>query len=425
MGLFLRFIIAGFIVLFFNGCLVSDSDDNSNDEKSEEYMFAASALEALFIYRDSLPDDLMAFATPELLYESVNEPYTYYFSPEYADYIWSLVTTENKGGMGIRVDSVSSGYLIYDVVPNSPANKAGLKKGDTIVAVNGDLIVAVPVDSLGNYLSGEVGESITLTIKNSSGETNITVVLDTYLDRSVLIDSLDTNIALIQLTQFSGETYLPGGSGQEFSDALDNTSWAEWTIFDLRDNGGGDLDHCIRITSEFVDSGLSLMEVRERAFNDSKQVYETQESFWYSGKEGDAKNRKFYILQDDGSASASEIVISSLKTLRTDIITVGDTTYGKARGQYWIPTPDSGISIITYATLTPIQGVTYDQIGIAPEIIVSDAQFALDTAITRIQGRGGQAVERAGRLVKGNRRGRLEKRAKFAPGAYKILNKIN
>lgn len=400
--------------------LVYDTTDLN--QKSEEFLACAYYLEGFFLYRDSLPEDPLAFNTIEGLYYSVFEPYTRYYDPVISIEINKILTTAS-GGTGIYVDSVSSGYYVFDVVPGSPGALAGILKGDTIISVNNNSTVGMPYETMQSYLVGDVGESNNYKIKRGDLETSIVVTMNEFLDRSVFVDSVDEDIALITLTTFSASTFMPGGSAAEFEAALDQTSWAQWTIFDLRQNGGGRLDQCISITSEFVDSGSLLMSVMERDYNNTLDIFETKETQWYSEEGQKAKDRKFYVLVDSYTASASEVVVAGLIQHREDIKTIGEKTYGKGRGQLFIPTPEAGIARVTCMKMVPVEGVSYDMIGITPDIEISDPEYALDTAIARISNESSFASRALKKRFK--RRYFNNKYEKTGPLLYKVLNKIN
>ena len=375
-------------LLFMLSCSIGlDLDGNITiPDKSPEYQSAAYYLENYFIFRDSLPENIMAFDTIENMYASVTEPYTHYYNPEISEDIWSLLTT-TSGGTGVELDSTLTGYLISDVVPGSPGDVAGLLLGDTVISIDESSCVGISRKKLDTLVNGDIGDSKIFAIirPSTSSILNKTVTIDSYLGRSVYVDSLADSIAYIHLSTFSQTTYLTGGSSAEFKQALDSTAWASWTIFDLRQNGGGELTQCIDITSEFIDSGVSLMNVREREMSDDGSFF-TQDTCWRSNARNGAVNRKFYILMDNHSASASEILISSLKSNRLDIVSVGTRTYGKARGQIFASTLENGIARVTTMTMFPVVGDWYDEVGIVPDIEISDPTFAIDTAIARIVG---------------------------------------
>jgi len=355
------------------------------DLQKQQFEFAASILYNFFIFQDRLPQNPYRFETPQEIYLSVNDPYTRYYPKDSALLILNYWMTTKSGGIGIRMDSVSIGYVIRDVFKDSPGKAAGLLKGDTITEIDGVSIANVCWDTMSSLIRGDIGESVNLTIKRDDQRLSFNVTRGEFNSPSVFIDSLASNVAYIYLSEFLGQTNTEGGSAREFKDALDSTSWAEHTIFDLRQNGGGEIDQCIEIVSEFVPSGTSVMEFTERVLDETTWESSTQKTVYKTEGGESALSRKFVILADTNTASASEILISCVRSNRSDIKVIGEHTYGKACGQVLYQGPDTVLAKVTYATLKPINGESYDHVGLMPDIAVS-SYSAADTALSLIAG---------------------------------------
>ncbi len=358
----------------------STSTGGDGNSDSAEYAYAWQFLDIYFYFRDRLPQDPFSFATPVQLYESVNEPYTVYYPPDQTRDMLNNLTT-STGGLGIRIDSVRSGYLIVDVIPNTPAQEAGLQKGDTIITVNGNDVEGLSPAEMRNLLSGNIGDQKNLVVKRGEQRLDISATIQSFLAPSVFTDSLDSAIAYIYISSFFNETAVPGGTSQEFSAALQKTAWAQQTIIDLRDNPGGEINQAIQVISEFLPPDTPIVKVEERVLlpPDSGLTVDTT---WYS-IEGYSRavNRSFILLTNQNTASAAEIMVASLRANRPEITTVGTTTYGKARGQAVSFTPDSGLAVVTFALLTPLSGETYDEVGIMPQVDIQPGQNALDVGL--------------------------------------------
>ncbi|MBD3315125.1 MAG: PDZ domain-containing protein, partial [Chitinivibrionales bacterium] len=341
------FIVFAAIAMLTGGCLLNPTKP-SND-RTEEFKFCWAVLDAFFIFQQNLPSNPYIYDTPSELYAAVEEPYTYYWPPKRAEYVLRLLTT-SSAGIGVVIDSVAPGYLIRAVFDDSPAQRAGLEKRDTIVAVDSQSIALVSVADIDGYLLGDVGEQKKLTIRREDTTITITVTLGYYTAPSVITDTLDSLTAYIALMVFSDSTAVPGGSAAEFSQALDETRWSEYTILDLRGNPGGVLEQCIEITSQFVNEGADLVLSQERYYAEKLDAFLTRSVPWEALDRGKAIGRRFYVLVNENTASASEVLVTALKTYRkNDITIVGTTTYGKARGQGLWDTPERGLAQVTYA----------------------------------------------------------------------------
>jgi carboxyl-terminal processing protease len=366
--------------------IFSPTESEENQTRSEEFRFAWQFLDVFFIFRDRLPENPFIYDTPSELYESVDEPYTQYVPPEFSQQFLSNLSTQSAG-LGVRLDSTATGWVIKDVYPNSPASSAGLMQGDTIVAVNGTSIEGMPYAQLQQLLPGNIGETRRLQIHRNDQELTVEVAIGTFLAPSVFVDSLAPDIAQILITSFFDSTGgAEGGTAEEFDRALDQTRWAENTIIDLRENPGGQIGQSIDVISEFLQPGTEIARVREREYIRSRNVGITVDTVWVSvDVGGDAVGRDFYLLMNENTASAAELMITSLQTNRPEIVTIGQKTFGKGRGQIVSLSPDSGIVSVTYATIDPLTGVSYDQSGITPQVVIGDDESAVEVTVDRIE----------------------------------------
>ncbi|MCX7726569.1 MAG: S41 family peptidase [Chitinispirillaceae bacterium] len=351
-----------------------------------QYEFAAKALDVFFIFRERLPSNLYTFNTPQELYEYVNEPYTQFFNKEMAKMFLSALSTEQEAGIGIRIDSTYNGYVIKDVFEGSPAEKSGLMKGDTIVRINDSSAVGLSWEKLPSLLRGDEGTEVVLRIKRGNDFRNIIVTRGKFIAPSVFIDSVNNEVAAIILTGFFTNTTLPGGSAEEFRVALSKTEWAKSTILDLRGNSGGYLEQCIEILGELLPPNTEIIKTHERIYNVEGDSGEEKDSIYRTTGSGSAANRNFYILVDSNTASASEIVTYSMIN-RKNVTVVGYRTYGKARGQVVLMGPDSVLAKVTNSLIIPLgdSAVSYDSIGIAPEVQIKEGEDAFDVALDLIE----------------------------------------
>ncbi len=370
------------------GLLLSCSEDSNptgaggDRDASEEYLFSAQFLYAFFLFQDRLPKNPFSFTSPDPLYESVDEPFTDYVPPGEAQLFLDALSTQDAG-LGVLIDSVAQGYVITEVIPNSPADDAGLVAGDTVVAVDGTPVAGISYPELSLILRGEIGEIRTIEVRRGlEMPVVVTVVIDTFLVPSVFVDSLDSTTAYIRITSFFSRTSNEGGTSAEFSQALERTIWAEYTVLDLRDNPGGELGQAFDVIDEFLGDGAEVIRTTQREFDAESEEFVTRDTTFEATAGGDALNRSFVILINEFSASASELLVAALVDNRPEIVTIGQRTYGKARGQRIAVTPDTGVARVTYARFSPVAGEEYDLVGIKPKRPISTdvnpIQFAVD-----------------------------------------------
>jgi carboxyl-terminal processing protease len=376
------------------GILLSCSEDSNptnaggNRNASEEYLFSAQFLYAYFLFQDRLPENPFAFTSPAPLYESVDEPFTDYIPPGEAQLFLDALSTQDAG-LGVLIDSVAQGFVITEVIPNSPADDAGLVAGDTVVAVDGTPVAGISYPELSLILRGEVGETRTIEVRRGLElPVVVTVVIDTFLVPSVFVDSLDSSTAYIRITSFFSRTSDEGGTSAEFSRALEQTIWAEYTVLDLRDNPGGELGQAFDVIDEFLGEGENIIRTSQREFDPESGEFITRDTTFEATAGGDALNRSFVVLINELSASASELLIAALADNRPEIPTIGQTTYGKARGQRIAVTPDTGVARVTYARFSPVGAEEYDLVGIKPRIPISNDVNPIQFAVDEIEGGG-------------------------------------
>jgi carboxyl-terminal processing protease len=280
-------------------------------------------------------------------------------------------------GIGAYVDSTTEYLTITSPMPGSPAERAGLKPGDQVIAIDGVDMTGTPAEAARLKVLGPAGTVVHLTILRE-GENDV-LEFDVTREKINIAAStgemLDGDIAYIQVTTF-GEKTTP-----ELLDALNElmAQNPKGIILDLRNNGGGYLQTAVEVTSQFVGDGVVLY---EQYGNGNRTTYDVEPG----GLATDA-SIPMVVLINEGSASASEIVAGALQDLGRAKL-VGATSYGKGSVQNWIPlSGDNGAVRITIAKwLTPNER-TIHEIGLTPEVIVEmteeDYQNDLDPQLDK------------------------------------------
>ncbi|MDP6057217.1 MAG: PDZ domain-containing protein, partial [Dehalococcoidia bacterium] len=217
---------------------------------------AYSILSREYVLPEKIDPDLLAEAAVVGMLEALDDRYTSYISPSTFK-IDQQGFQGNFGGIGAQVEASPDrrGVIITRPLPNTPAERAGIRAGDRILAVDG-------VDALGwsvleavNKIRGEKGTPVTLTVEHvgSLDPVDITIIRDTIDDPSVMvIDVPDTNYGRIRISQFTAQTSRELRQGVQ--KLIDNGS--EGIILDLRGNPGGLLSATVDVASEFLTDGL-------------------------------------------------------------------------------------------------------------------------------------------------------------------------
>jgi carboxyl-terminal processing protease len=299
---------------------------------------------------------------------SLHDRYTAYISPaEYA-----IVQSNFQGefeGIGAIVSTVDSKMVIVAPIAGAPAEKAGIKKNDVVLQINGESVDGMSLDVAIGKIRGPSGTSVKLLILHE-GETEpveITVTRAKVEVPSVTFE-MRGDIALITISQFTSRTE------DEFAQVMPKlaTEKAQGIVLDLRGNPGGLLSIVVDVASHFITKG-AIVSVRSR-----QGVIETQNAV----AENITTALPMVVLVDEFSASGSEVLAGALQDHQRAIIS-GNVTYGKGSVDILQPLSDgSGIYITISRWLTP-NGRLIEGNGIIPDrklSITGDAeiQFGID-----------------------------------------------
>ena len=261
-------------------------------------------------------------------------------------------------GIGAWVDGTGEYLTIISPMPDSPAEKAGLKPGDQIIAIDGEDMTGIDGSLVIRKVLGPAGTSLTLTIFRE-GEPE---PFDVTLERARIIlsavesEMLDGNIAYVKLNNFSAN------ATEELIDHLEELLPQEpiGLILDLRNNPGGDRDTAVEVASQFVDDGVIMYQVYGDGSRDTFDAV----------KGGLATNIPVVVLVNEGSASASEIVAGAIQDYERGTL-VGMLTFGKGSVQNWIPlVDDQGLVRVTIARWLTPNGRTIHELGVEPDVII-------------------------------------------------------
>lgn len=299
---------------------------------------------------------------------AVGDPYTVFLEP-----------TENKvveedlqgsfEGIGIQIGYKGAQLAVVAPLPESPAEKAGVKAGDLIMVIK---------DKSKNLEKGTDGMTLEEAVRIIRGPANSTVNL-TLLRQdvkqpiivdivrqpidvpSLIVEYLGDNkeIVHIRLTKFAGETL---DEWEKVVIELVKKENLNGIIFDVRNNPGGYLQGAVELSSDFLDTGKVV--VAEEDYSGKKEESKVV-------KIGRLKNIKMVVLVNGGSASASEIFAGAMKDNKRAIL-VGDKTFGKGT----IQEPEkidggAGLHITIARWLTP-NGTWVHGEGLKPDIEIKD-----------------------------------------------------
>ncbi len=295
----------------------------------------------------------------------LKDPYSNYMTPE--EYR-SLKEKESGQtvGIGVTVTLTEEGYIqIVEVQKGSPAEKAGLKKDDLIVAVAEQDVRVLGYEEAVEQVKGEEGTRAVLTVRRNDKDRVYRIVRQHFDLISVDSRLLDREIGYISISAFRENT------PAQFQTALEAllANGVKSVIFDVRNNGGGLLDSLEQMLDPMLPEGV----IATATYQDG-----TTETALYS--DAASMDIPIVVLINGNSASAAELFAASLRDFN-DAKLVGTTSFGKGIMQVTTPLEDGGGLTLTVATYQTTRSECYHGVGLVPD---AEVEAAPDTDISAI-----------------------------------------
>lgn len=292
-----------------------------------------------------------------MLRHALDDPYTRHMDAIAFENMMNT-TTGVYGGIGLSVGIVDERVTVVSPIKGTPGERAGLRRGDKIIAIDGRDTTYMTLDEAVSLMRGPANTEIDLTIKRDEEIFEVHIVREMINVISVpewyIIDE-DYSIGYVAITNFSERTY------EELVQALADldAKGQKALIIDLRNNPGGTLGSALRVVDEFV-AGAPLLYLEDKEGNRTP---------FASTDAGTRKPIPMAVLINGGSASASEIVSGALQD--NDLATlVGTTTFGKGLVQTLYPLRDGSALSVTEQGYLTSGGKDINGVGIEPDVVV-------------------------------------------------------
>jgi carboxyl-terminal processing protease len=290
------------------------------------------------------------------------DPHSAFLDPQEFDEI-RISTTGEYSGVGIEVQLENGVVKVVNPIEGTPAQKAGVLAGDTILAVDG---VPVSVENLNDTIDRMRGKAGT-AVKISIARVDVKDPLEFTLSRaavqvhSVRDQMLDGGVGYVRISHFS-ETTTSDLERSLASLKKKNGAPLNGLVLDLRNNPGGVLEAAVGVSDVFLEDGV-IVTANGRA---------ADARFEMDAHPGDALDgAPMVVLVNGSSASASEIVAGALQDHHRATL-VGHQTYGKGSVQTVLPLSDGhAIKLTTSKYFTP-SGASIHEKGIKPDVVVND-----------------------------------------------------
>jgi carboxyl-terminal processing protease len=299
------------------------------------------------------------------LASGAGDPYTSYLPPDTAAPLTEQLSGQ-YGGIGVTVQQRDGRLVIVQVLPDGPAEAAGVRPDDVLLSVDGTDLAGATTADAGALIRGEVGTTVSLALSRTLTGEQLTVPVERrQLDAPVVVYSLDpaTGIARFSVSGFTGVTT------RQLDQALAQarTDGAAGLILDLRGNGGGSVTAAQEMIGRFVpaQSGPALYETVGRA-GDSDQV----SSLPIIAPDGGVSDLPLVVLVDGGTASAAEIVAASLRDYGRATV-IGSPSFGKGSVQRVHTFNDDAILKVTIAEWLTPDHQRLDGVGVSLDVEVA------------------------------------------------------
>jgi len=261
-------------------------------------------------------------------------------------------------GVGIQVEQVDGRIVVVTPIAGTPAERAGIRRGDQLVKVDGKPLENPSLDKTIRLIRGPLGSEVVLTMLRAgqNKELDFKLKRERILLPSVRNASLRSDgLGYVQITQFTEHT------ADEFVDTLGRMekSGLHALVLDLRNNPGGLLDAAINVCNQFFNRDELIVYTQGRT-PDSRENYQAD------GKHP-PRSYPIAILVNGGTASAAEVVSGAMKDTHRAVV-VGERTFGKGSVQSVIELQNGeGLRLTTARYYTPSGAVIHEH-GIEPQV---------------------------------------------------------
>ena len=330
--------------------------DTTNYQELEKFMSVYERVKANYV--DPVDDHTLIKGAIDGMLAAL-DPHSAY--SEGADFDQLKSTTDgNYGGLGLSVSIEDGAVKVIAPTEDTPAWRAGIKAGDYITHINGELVYGLTLDEAVTKMRGAPGTPIKLTIVRPGRDKPFDVAMNRErIELRPVKWEIKDGVGYININTFTGNV------AEQTKAALVGIDKATGGhplgyVVDLRSNPGGLLDQAVDVADDFLDSG-EIVSQRGRTKDDIERYY---------ARPGDmAHGLPVIVLTDAGTASASEIVAGALQDHRRALI-MGETSFGKGSVQTVVQTgPETALRLTTARYYTP-SGRSVQAGGIDPDVQV-------------------------------------------------------
>lgn len=306
-----------------------------------------------YYFIEDVDAEVLQDAAASAMIDALGDRWSYYMTAEeYSSYLERM--NNSYVGVGMTVTVGEDGYVhIKSVEPNGPAQEAGLRHGDVLIAVNGEDIYQMDLDTVSAMVKGPENTNVSLTVLRDGEKLTFEAQRRTIQTVVASGQMLPGNVGLVKIVNFDSRCY------QESVDAIESLldQGAQALIFDVRYNPGGYKSELVKLLDYLLPEGPLFR------------------SLDYTGKEtvdssdADCLDIPMAVLINGDSYSAAEFFAAALSEYDAAVM-VGEPTTGKGRFQTSFKLDDGSAAVISIGEYTTPNGVSLADVGLTPDILV-------------------------------------------------------
>jgi carboxyl-terminal processing protease len=313
-------------------------------------------------YVDPVDDHKLLQAAVRGMVESLDDHSTFLDRDEFED--MKVSTSGAYAGIGVEVVPGKDGVSVVRLMPDSPAERAGLRAGDIIIDIDGVAVDPADLDAAIARMRGSEGSVIRLAVRRSGADAPLEFeVARAHVElQSVAFEMVAPDYGYVRISSFTDTT------AAEVERAVDKLrsrgGKLKGLVIDLRNDPGGVLEAAVQTADDFLDHGTIV----------SADGRSPDARFRMEAKPGDiSSGAKLVLLVNGGTASASEILAAALHDNHRATL-IGRRTYGKGSVQTIMPLSNGqALKITTSRYFTPT-GASINGIGIVPDVLLTGTE---------------------------------------------------
>lgn len=330
---------------------------NNSEVEFDQFWDVWSKIKTKYV-KQSVPETDMFYGAVQGLVASLGDPYSLYFPPKEAEQFAKDLSGELEG-IGAEIGVKEDQLVVVSPLPDSPAEKAGLRPGDKILFIDKESSFGMDVGTAVSKIRGKANTKVVLTIARDGVKDTkeITITRLKITIPAVLFSFKPNDIAYLRIMQFNDDTT------RELNKYIKQikSRQTKGIILDLRNNPGGYLDTSIEMASQWVTEGVVVSEKGRAGISNEHKTFGSHP----------LSDIRTVVLVNKGSASASEIVAGALQDTKKGVL-IGEQTYGKGSVQDYEEFPDGSALKLTIAEWFTPNGKNINKEGIKPNIEIKE-----------------------------------------------------